>query len=121
IPAGGGKTISVGTNIFVLAGLKANTRYTLRITAIDAAGAALAQATQSVSTLALETVNTYNLDRAISSGMNALSGLMDRDNGGMPNFYVWASTAAQAKQYGDKAAGRGATALEAFERHMVSN
>lgn len=114
--------IDVGLNRFHIAtGLKANTAYTIRVTARTATNQFTPGETATVSTLAVESVNTFSIDRAISAGLQHLASIQDASNNNLPFFNVWALTLAQAQQYGETATNRGATAHMAFDRHFVSN
>ncbi|MEX2186789.1 MAG: dockerin type I domain-containing protein [Pirellulales bacterium] len=121
-PAASASSIDAGLNAFYVAtGLKASTTYAVRVSARSAAGQITSGVTTNVATLATETVNTYSIDRAIAAGLQHLASIQDAGNGNLPFFLVWALTQSQAQQYGDSAAGRGATAHMAFDRHFVSN
>ena len=66
-------------------------------------------------------VNSSSLDFAILAGFNHLQNIIDRDNGNLPFFAIWALTKDQAKKYGDPSPYRDSQAHMAFDRHLTSN
>lgn len=114
--------IDVGRNTFhVATGLKPATAYTVRVTARSATGEFTPGVTATATTLATEAVNAYNMDRAISAGLQHMASFLDADNNDLPFFWIFALTQSQAQQFGDAAAGRAAPAHMTFERRLVSN
>jgi hypothetical protein len=114
--------VDVGLNTsHVFGDLDPATRYMASVQARDSSNALSPAVMVTLQTLPAETINTFDLDRAIAGGISHLADIQDPANGNLPYFYVWALTQQQAALYGDSFSARNANANMAFNPHFVSN
>ena len=106
---------------FTFFNLRPNTRYFVRVAAIDEAGNQSRGIIQNVFTRWEEATNTHQLDRALTAGIEHLGNLRDRNNSSLPHFFAYSLTRAQAQEYGDHFPGRDDPAHLSHDRHYVSN
>ncbi len=122
LPGGSnGNVVAAPGGAFVLANLRPNTRYYIRVSSMDEAGNISRGIVQKIVTRRLEATNTHQLDRALSAGIKHLGNLRDGDNSNMPHFFAYSLSQAQARRYGDRHTGRAKPAHLGFDRHFVSN
>ena len=116
-----GNVVSAGSGTFILANLKPNTRYWVRVSSIDPAGNLSRGILQTIVTRKAEATNTHQLDRALAAGIQHLGNIRDQDNFNLPFFYAYSLTRTQAQNFGDSFTGRDSPAHMKFERHFVAN